>query len=195
MYQLASQIFVDNSDLNIMNNGLESENTIIQRAQQIIKVQYRNLQITRGKLKLSKCYQTLISYQQKNNKAILIKDQYYNLTINLDERDQEIPYLLPYKTRSLMEVMTNLSNNNSNIITTFQNKLSQYTNSLILAKLSPLDIMIGYNAFQWSFIKFIAPALIFPPSSNLLHQFHRILLLQISINRNIPEALILTPFI
>ena len=40
----------------------------------------------------------------------------YNLTINLDDINQNIPYLDPYKTRILVSVATNLSNNNEEII-------------------------------------------------------------------------------
>ena len=48
----------------------------------------------------------------------------YNLTINLDDINQNIPYLDPHKTRMLVSVATNLSNNNEEIIQAFHNKLS-----------------------------------------------------------------------
>jgi len=54
--------------------------------------------------------------------------------------------------------------------------------------------MMEYNAFWWPSIKFIAPALTFDPSNDILRNFHYILLLKLGINRNIPKILTSIPF-
>ena len=155
---------------------------------------YQNFQITGGQLKISKCYQMLMSYRQKKNKAYLLPDQDHQLTIELDRTDHSIPYLPPTKTRCLVRVDTNPANNNLSILEAFQQKLVQYSNTLISTTLSPLEIIKGYNAFQWPSIKFMAPTLTLDPSDNILRKFHRLLLLKLGINRNIPQILISTPF-
>ena len=102
-----------------MNSGNESIADIINQAQYILHKWKTNLEITEDQLKLDKYYQTLILYQQKNNKAILIPTQHYNLTITLNDREENIPYISLYETRVLVRVLTNLSNNNSSIIVKF----------------------------------------------------------------------------
>ena len=48
IYQLAGQIFMDDSDFNVMNKGNEDAKTIVERSQKILQVWYQNLQITCG---------------------------------------------------------------------------------------------------------------------------------------------------
>ena len=69
-------------------------------------------------------------------------------------------------TRILVSIDTNLSNNNKDVIVSFQNKLIQYSVLLTSTNLSLSDIMKGYNTFWWP--KFIAITLIFPPIQKVL---------------------------
>ena len=46
-------------DMNIRNSGKESEDQIIDQAQSILYKWNNNLKITRGQLKVEKCYWTL----------------------------------------------------------------------------------------------------------------------------------------
>ena len=48
IYYLAGQIFIDDSDLNVMNKGKELAQEIIRRAQQILNNWHTNLQIMGG---------------------------------------------------------------------------------------------------------------------------------------------------
>ena len=66
----------------------------------------------------------MIAYEWRENRAYLMLNQKHNLTINLDGREQNIPYVFSYKTKSLVGVDTNLSNNNKDIIITFYHKLA-----------------------------------------------------------------------
>jgi len=56
------QIFVNDSNFNIMNNGRENKISIIKRVQAMLKEWHSNLQLTGRQLKLEKCYWTLMSY-------------------------------------------------------------------------------------------------------------------------------------
>ena len=58
------------------------------------------------------------SYRWKDNKPKLIINQKYNLSININGELILIPYLPPNKTRILVGIATNLSNNNEEIIAT-----------------------------------------------------------------------------
>ena len=83
----------------------------------------------------------------EKNRSYLKGDKSYNLSINLEGWDQQIPYLSPLVTRDLVRVSTNPLNNNRDIIKEFQNKLNAYKASLISSKLSPIEMMKGYLAF------------------------------------------------
>ena len=91
----------------------------MERAQSTLTSQHENLQIMGGQLKLTKCYQTSISYHWKNNKAYLIIDQRQNLMIKLKQITHNIPYILPMITRTLVGIDTNPLNNNEDIIISF----------------------------------------------------------------------------
>ena len=112
----------------------------------------------------------------------------------MNDREENIPYISLYETRVLADVSINPSNDNSSIIENFQDKLSQYTNSLISSNLSPSKMIIGYNTFWWPSIKFIAPTLTLDPLNNLLQKFYQSLLPRLGINQNIPKVLISIPF-
>lgn len=62
VFKLAGQIFVDDADLNIMNNGCESEEAVLDWAQRILDTWHKNFQHTGGDLKAHKCYWTMRSY-------------------------------------------------------------------------------------------------------------------------------------
>ena len=58
-FQLIAQLFVDDTDLNIENNGKESEQQIIDRAQRTLIVWHQALSFIGGELKLEKYYWTM----------------------------------------------------------------------------------------------------------------------------------------
>jgi len=113
---------------------------------------------------------------------MLLLTKNHNLTISSNSKEQNILYISSYETKVLIGVSINSSNDNSSIITKFQDKLSQYTNLLISSDLSPSNIMIGYNTFWYLLIKFMALALILDTLGNLLCKFYRSLLPQLGIN-------------
>ena len=55
-FQLIAQLFVNDTDLNIENNGSEMEIDVINRVQLTLMAWHQALVITRGELKLEKCY-------------------------------------------------------------------------------------------------------------------------------------------
>ena len=55
-FQLIAQLFVDDTDLNIENNGKESKQQIIIRVQKTLNAWHEALNFTGGELKLEKCY-------------------------------------------------------------------------------------------------------------------------------------------
>ena len=86
-------------------------------------------------------------YEWRNNRSYLKGDESYDLSINLEGWDQQIPYLSSLVTRDLVGVSTNPSNNNRDIIREFQNKLNAYEASLISSKLLLMKMIKGYLIF------------------------------------------------
>jgi len=148
------------------------------------------LRITGGDLKVIKSYWTLQDHEWENDHPKLITNQYYNLTIAIDSKDYKLPHVAPNVSRTLVRVSTNPANDNKSITTIFYNKLAEYIASITSYNLSPSDIMDRYYKFWWLSIKYMAPALILSPTSNILQKFHRNLLPKIKINSNVPLALI-----
>ena len=53
------------------------------------------LRFTGGKLKIEKCYSTKQSYKSKDSKAILIRKNSDQLTLNINRELKPIPYIPP----------------------------------------------------------------------------------------------------
>ena len=87
------------------------------------------------------------SHRWKDNKPKLIINQKYNLSININRESMPISYLLPNKTRTLVGIATNLSNNNKEIMATIQQKSQEYLVTLTSCNLPPCNIMERYDKF------------------------------------------------
>ena len=55
-YRIAAFLYIDDTDLVVINNGEESEDEIVARAQLLLDQWQFRLQITGGELKISKCF-------------------------------------------------------------------------------------------------------------------------------------------
>ena len=109
--------------------------------------------------------------------AILASYYYYR---------EEATFILhpPTKTRTLVRAAVNSFNNNTEIITLFQEKIAALIFKLHQILLPLYEILFGYKIYWWLAIKYIALALTLSPSRNILGEFHRVLLLWIKVNRN-----------
>ena len=68
---------------------------MIERAQTSLMTWHKALRFTGGKLKIEKCYQSKQSNKQKDNKAILIRENSDQLTLDIDEELKPILYIPP----------------------------------------------------------------------------------------------------
>ena len=58
-YQIVALLYVDDTDLPLLNKEYETIAEIVDRAQSILSIWYKGLQITGGDLKINKCSWTL----------------------------------------------------------------------------------------------------------------------------------------
>ena len=81
------------------------------------------------------------------NRSQLVTTQDYDITIALDRIYQNLPYLNLTKSKTLVGVITNPSNNNTEVMTAFQNKLAQYMTIISALSLLLSGIIEGYCKF------------------------------------------------
>ena len=82
-------------DLHIENQGQENDKEMIERAQTTLITWHKVLRFNGGELKIEKCYWTKQSYKWKDNKAILIKENSDQLTLDINGELKPNPYIPP----------------------------------------------------------------------------------------------------
>ena len=86
-------------------------------------------------------------YTWLESRPQLVTTQDYDITIALDRRYQKLPYLNTTKSRTLVEVIINPSNDNTEVMIAFQNKLAQYVTIILALSLLLSKIIDGYYKF------------------------------------------------
>jgi len=79
-------------------------------------------------------------YKWKDNQVSLSKDHLNELHLMINSNDESLPYLPSQTSRTLVDISTNLLNNNSTIYLLFQSKLDQYIAILQSTDLSSSEI-------------------------------------------------------
>ena len=73
VFRLAALIYVDDSDLNVLNLNQKSTLEVVEEAQALLNALHFALRMSSGELKLEKYFWTLQDYKWKKDKCLLIK--------------------------------------------------------------------------------------------------------------------------
>ena len=84
-FQLTGFIYVNNTNITILNEGQETAEEVVARAQLMLDTWHRELSYTRGDLKESKCFWTIQDYTWKDGKYLLVKDTQLQLVIKQNQ--------------------------------------------------------------------------------------------------------------
>ena len=101
-----------------------------------------------------------------------------------------LEFIPPNETRTLVGAAVNPSNETTQIISLFQDKVAALTTTLNYLHMSPCDVLLGHKFYWCPDIKYTSPDLNFSQQINVLRQFNCSLLPSIKVNRNLPMALI-----
>ena len=183
---LAALIFVDDTDLYVFNSGADNAEDVVIKAQRLLDAWHEVLKFTGGDLKLSKCYWTLQDYQWNQGKCKMKVNTSYKLHVVENGLKKEVPHLQANKTRVLVGVPINLCHEEEQIVTMFTEKTKNYADKLATSKLSPGDIMFGYQHYWWPSLKYPAPVLSLAPNLNVLEKLHAALLPKLGVMKTFP---------
>ena len=140
-------MFVDDTELNIENDGNKNEGEVIDRAQSTLTTWHQALIFTGEQFKLVKLYWIMMAYEWKDRVAKLKQDKCSELHVTIDDNSQSLPYLPSQQSRTLVGVSTNPANDNSLIYSLFQTKLNQYIPAMQTTDLLLSEIWKGYLCF------------------------------------------------
>ena len=118
-------IYIDNSDLNVLNLAYKSTLEVVEEAQALLNAWHFALKMFGSKLKLDKCFWMLQDYEWHNDRYRLLKFTPFQLTVNINEHNQPLTFSSPYDMRILVGSAINPANLMREIVALFQEKISQ----------------------------------------------------------------------
>ena len=113
----------------------------------------------------------------------------YKLHIDVENRREEVMHLRADQMRTLVGVPMQLNHQNEQIVQAISSNMVAHQNKLESCKLTPSDIMFGYQHYWWPSLKYPAPVLSFNHDSNILADLHAAMLPKLRVMRTFPIAM------
>ena len=140
-------------------------------------------------LKLSKCYQTLQDYKQKQGKHMMIVDTIHELHLVENGQKKEIPLFQANQMRVLVDVPINIYYEGAQIIIMLKEKTQGYIGRLSMILLRLGNIMCKCQHHWQPALKCPSLALLFTANSNLLDKLYVVLLPKQGVVKTFPTAM------
>ena len=110
----------------------------------------------------------------------------HKLCIDLNNQRKEVMHLRADQLRILVGVPMQLNHQNEQIITSILDKTKVHQTKLINCKLTPSDIMFGYQHYWSLSIKYPPPVLSMDHNLNVLSDLHKAMLPKLKVMRTFP---------